>query len=416
VVSTDTLPAEHAAAKPNPTEALALTIASIVERQLTKFAATVNSQMDDIRQHLAAQQQHFDAYQQAMQTAVEDRLAALAGHQQMQHDDLDARLKAIPQRLQAEMPLHLHAATQSLAAQSTEQHATVVAELDAIRATVDQLEAQSATIIQHVNDTTTTLVQRVDDGDAAIAHAVEERLSVVKEMLDNIEPEVQRLVGEHAASLISKMEYVESTTTDRMLEMESRINEQQGTRMAQLEATIGRIGSGFDDSIMALNQRMLDMDTRLVEGGDRLDALAEQVAGFDQAAFDSLKEQVSSAVGEAMLVRIEMDRATGATKEQLDKQAIRMAEIEAQLEDEMDVSAAVQLERLDELERALLALDPSQFVRKSDQSGTPPAPNHTAPVAPATPVAPTTALGDDAPMLGSAPTLPDTTIPTLSAQ
>jgi hypothetical protein len=416
VVSTDTLPAEHAVAKPNPTEALALTIASIVERQLTKFAATVNSQMDDIRQHLAAQQQHFDAYQQAMQTAVEDRLAALAGHQQMQHDDLDARLNAIPQRLQAEMPLHLQAATQSLVAQTSEQHATVVAELDAIRATVDQLEAQSATIIQHVNDTTTTLVQRVDDGDAAIAHAVEERLSVVKGMLDNIEPEVQRLVGEHAASLISKMEYVESSTTDRMLEMESRINEQQGTRMAQLEATIGRIGSGFDDSIVALNQRMLDMDTRQVESAERVEALAEQVSGFDQAAFDSLKEQVSSAVGEAMLVRIEMDRATGATKEQLDKQAIRMAEIEAQLEDEMDVSAAVQLERLDELERALLALDPSQFVRKSDQGGASPAPNHTAPVAPATPVTPVTTLGGDLPLLSSAPTLPDTTIPTLSAQ
>lgn len=416
MVSTDTLPAEQAAAKPNPTEALALTIASIVERQLTKFASTVNSQMDELRQHLVAQQQHLDAYQQAMQTAVEDRLAALAGHQQMQHDDLDARLNAIPQRLQAEMPIHLQAATQSLLAQTSEQHATVVAELDGIRNAVEQMEAHSATIIQHVNDTTTTLVQRIDDGDASIAHAVEERLSVVKGMLDNIEPEVQRLVGEHAASLLSKMEYVENSTTDRMLEMEARINDQHGTRMAQLETTIGRIGAGFDDSIVALNQRMLDMDTRVVEGSERVDALAEQIAGFDQGAFDSLKEQVSSAVGEAMLVRIEMDRANGATKEQLDKQAIRMAEIEALLEDDMDVSAAVQLERLDELERALVALDPSQFVRKSDQGGGSPVPNHTAPVAPATPVSPMTSLSGELPVMPAAPKLPETTMPTLSAQ
>lgn len=415
MVSTDTLPAEQALAKPNPTEALALTIASIVERQLTKFASTVNSQMDEIRQHLVAQQQHFDAYQQAMQTAVEDRLAALAGHQQMQHDDLESRLNAIPQRLQAELPVHLQAATQSLVAQTSEQHATVVAELDTIRAMVDQMEAQSATIVQHVNDTTTTLVSRIDDGDAAIAHAVEERLSVVKTMLDNIEPEVQRLVGEHAASLISKMEYVESSTTDRMLEMENRINEQQGTRMAQLEATIGRIGSGFDDSIVALNQRILDMDNRVVEGSEHLEALAAQVAGFDQAAFDSLKDQVSGAVGEAMLVRIEMDRATGATKEQLDKQAIRMAEIEALMEDDMDVSAAVQLERLDELERALLALDPSQFVRKADPAGAAPERNHATPVAPATPVSPATSLSGELPMMPVAPRLPDSTMPTPSA-
>ena len=32
----------------------------------------------------------------------------------------------------------------------------------------------------------------------------------------------------------------------------------------------------------------------------------------------------------------------------------------------MDVSASVQLERLEELERALTALDPDQFVRKTD--------------------------------------------------
>ena len=43
-----------------------------------------------------------------------------------------------------------------------------------------------------------------------------------------------------------------------------------------------------------------------------------------------------------------------------------MAEIEAQLADEMDVSAAVQLERLEELERAMIELDPDQFVRKID--------------------------------------------------
>ena len=41
-----------------------------------------------------------------------------------------------------------------------------------------------------------------------------------------------------------------------------------------------------------------------------------------------------------------------------------MSEIEAQLADTMDVSEAVQLERLEEIERALLELDPDQFVRK----------------------------------------------------
>jgi hypothetical protein len=45
-----------------------------------------------------------------------------------------------------------------------------------------------------------------------------------------------------------------------------------------------------------------------------------------------------------------------------------MSEIEAQLADTMDVSEAVQLERLEEIERALLELNPNQFVRKVEAS------------------------------------------------
>ena len=46
-----------------------------------------------------------------------------------------------------------------------------------------------------------------------------------------------------------------------------------------------------------------------------------------------------------------------------------MSEIEAQLADTMDVSEAVQLERLEEIERALLELNPNQFVRKVEAGG-----------------------------------------------
>jgi hypothetical protein len=70
---------------------------------------------------------------------------------------------------------------------------------------------------------------------------------------------------------------------------------------------------------------------------------------------------MSRAVGEAMLVRIEVDRVVISTDEKLDKQAVRLAEIEGLLTDQMDVGAAVQLERLDELERAVAMLDPAKF-------------------------------------------------------
>jgi hypothetical protein len=51
----------------------------------------------------------------------------------------------------------------------------------------------------------------------------------------------------------------------------------------------------------------------------------------------------------------------------MDKTLGRIVELETQLQEQhMDVETAVQLERLEEVERALIALDPSQFVRRSD--------------------------------------------------
>jgi hypothetical protein len=90
------------------------------------------------------------------------------------------------------------------------------------------------------------------------------------------------------------------------------------------------------------------------------------VSKVDERAIQDVKDQLSAAVGEAMLVRIEIDRLSGITDEKLDKATLRMAEIEALLADEMDVSSAVQLERLEELERALAELNPDQFVRRTD--------------------------------------------------
>jgi len=107
-----------------------------------------------------------------------------------------------------------------------------------------------------------------------------------------------------------------------------------------------------------------------------------------------------------MLVRIELDSVVANTDEKANKATLRMAEIESLLQDEMDVSTTVQLERLDELERAMAILDPAQLMRKNEIAGgspTPAAPSGivspnladvTAPLLrPASPAMPSTSLG-----------------------
>lgn len=361
---------------PSPQEVLATTIASAVERQLTQQAAAMTKQFEA---RLAEQQQAIDAYQKALQTALEERLVDFAKHQQITLNELSN--KVIESSAASGMrdtdsgggggidSGELVTLREQIDASSAAAHARI----DELAKASRRFDEQASALVQHVNDTSQALTLRMDDGNQALATAVEERFGFVRATLESFGPEIQRQIAEQATTLAQRVDFTENKITDRMLAMEDRVVEQNGTKIAGLEATIGRIGSGFDEAIAALSQRMLELENSLSQVILHTNVLTEQISQVDSKAIEGIREQLSAAVGEAMLVRIEIDRVSATTDERLDKTALRMAEIESLLGDEMDVSASVQLERLDELERAISALDPDQFVRKVD----PNAPNNT---------------------------------------
>jgi hypothetical protein len=378
----------------NTTEVLAATIAAVVERQLTQYMSVMTKEVEAIRrateqaQHelraeLSAQiaavtqrmdeaNQGQDAHQKALQTALEERLADFAQHQQRRLNEVENRIIEIPMMAGGGEGGGVDAVElANLRDAMDQQSAAAHARIDELHKATRRFDEQASALVQHVNDTTIALAQRMDEGNQALASAVEERLAFVRATLEAVGPEVQRQLTEHAAMTAQRIDFVEHKVTDRMLAMEDRINETQGTKLAHLEATVGRIGSGFDDAMGALSQRMLELENIGLEHRDHINRLTTEVAKMDEKAIQEVKDQLSAAVGEAMLVRIEIDRLAATTDEKLDKATLRMAEIEAQLDDEMDVSASVQLERLDELERALAELNPDQFVKKSDPGARP---------------------------------------------
>ncbi len=347
------------------TEVLATTIASAVERQLTQHAKQFEAK-------LAEQQRAADAFQKALQTALEERLGDFAKHQQISLNEINNKIletSAFSGSRDADSgggggidSGELVTLREQIDAASAAAHARI----DELAKASRRFDEQASALVQHVNDTSQALTIRMDDGNQALASAVEERFGFVRTTLEAFGPEIQRQLTEHATALAQRVDFTDQKITDRMLAMEDRVVEQNGTKIAGLEATIGRIGSGFDEAIAALSQRMLELENNLGSAILHINLLTESVSKMDSKAIESVKEQLSAAVGEAMLVRIEIDRVAASTDDKIGKANLRMAEIESLLGDEMDVSASVQLERLDEIERAISALDPDQFVRKVD--------------------------------------------------
>ena len=409
---------------PSSTEILAATIAGAVERQLTQYVSAMAQQVDATRQavethrtelraefqqqieavvaQFAASQATSGAQQQELTSTLEQRLAEFSQHQQTRLNEVENRILETSGGVDAS---ELATLREHIDGQSAGAHARI----DDLHKATRRFDEQASAMVQHVNDTTVALSQRMDQGNQALATAVEERLGFVRTTLESVGPEVHRQLAEQTATMLQRVDFTEHKVTDRMLAMEERVNEQNGTKIAQLDATIGRVGAGFDDAMAALSQRMLDLENKLFTTNDQLDALIEQVSSVDGKAMTEMREQLSAAVGEAMLVRIEVDRVVASTEDKIGKNSLRMAEIEALLTDEMDVSASVQLERLEELERALIALDPDQFVRKTDpNAGSQPA----RPAAASTPtLEPVAAL----PSTSLTPTLPDSS-PTNSTE
>ena len=379
-------PPAPAAAPLSSTEILAQSIAGAVERQLTQYMSTMSQQVEATRKEaeaarlamhaefvqqvesltarLDASQQANDRYQAALQAALEERLAEFANHQHQTLTTINGKLASLPSLVQAELPAQFAVVSRGLRDYLEHKTAAVETQIDELHKSTRRIDEQAAAIVTNVNDTVAALYRRMDDGDQSVTRNIEHRLGEIRGLVDQTGADVARQLAEHGQILSQRVDAIDMKMVDRAMAMEERINEHNGVRMANLEATIGRVGSGFDDAMGALSKRLADLEVSLLEAGDRMDGLAAEVAKVDEDAINVVKEQLSSAVGEAMLVRIEVDRFIAAQEEKFDATALRMSEIESQLADTMDVGEAVQLERLEEIERALLELNPNQFVRK----------------------------------------------------
>ena len=134
---------------------------------------------------------------------------------------------------------------------------------------------------------------------APIVRRVEEALSVLRQYVDQSLTDVVNQIAElksAAASAptptaiaaaspdlppqppavtvtMSKIEDLENRLIDRMIAAEERINDLQGTKLAQFEATLGRISSGFDDALIAMSTRLTNLDNSVQEHLERRSAL-----------------------------------------------------------------------------------------------------------------------------------------------
>ncbi len=351
-------------------------LVAAVQAELARHAAAVVAEVDRLRDEgrreraalqaeLSAQINQVADSSGKVKASADEQLASLSA-------TLDERLREAEQRQTRRLD-EVTGSLESLVSDAAKPVLSDIrAETEALSGRVDGLDTnlrkfdeQAARMVTYFNDVSQKMEQRQVELAEKLDADVTVRVDELKRLVDDNDSAVRKMQSEVGQSVTQKLNDAEDRLNQRLLATENRVKEDSGQKIAEIDIHVSRVSTNLDEALAVINDRIAAVDDRFVEVGRQIVELEKTVKGVDQDALEDLKERMSAAAGEAMLVRIEMERLDKGVNERTDALTVRMNEVESHIQDQtMDVSTAIQLERLEELERGMAELNPDQFVRK----------------------------------------------------
>ncbi len=369
-------------------DALRSSIVAAVQLELARYNEVVSAEIQRLRDEVISEraarartdeqvlallpaversQATMTAFQNEVHRALDIRLTEFAAASKRRQEDVETRIG----RIVDETNMGLNAAVESAAApimkQLEHRQDGVDKELVTLDRMVRRFDNQAAQIVEHINGITEATESRIDEVAVQVSAQIDDRIAGLATRLDEVSAQAARQQAEVANVVATRVDQAESRINERILTAEARIDENLGQRVADIDAYVGRVSASLDESVIMLSDRITGTEGRFDQVNDTLDSLAARLDAVDVDAIDDLKDRFGAVAGEVELMRIEAERFQESVGATIDKTVGRLVDLETQVQEQhLDVETAVQLERLEEVERALIALDPNQFVLRSD--------------------------------------------------
>lgn len=363
-------------------------IVAAVQQQLTQYSEQVRSAVQALRDEISAEraarsqsdeqvralaqgleraQQSQTGFQSEVQCVLEERLTEIGAHSNRRHEEMSTRLDRVVDEANTGLEAVVESVSRPFLRELEHRQAKVEGDLVGLDKSIRRFDDQAARMVTCINDVTGNVDGRIEQLAAGVAADVDSRMVGMAARLDEVSAQSARQQTEVSNIVGQRVDETETRLNDKIATFEARLNDEVGTRVAEIDAYVGRVSVGLDEGIVMLNDRFAEVNTRFESTAHQIEAMEQNLKEVDVEALDEMKDRVHGVAGEAELVRIEMDRFKETMSESMDKNSIRLTDLEIQLQDRaMDTETAVQLERLEEVERALIALDPAQFVRVDD--------------------------------------------------
>jgi hypothetical protein len=315
-----------------------------------EFTEQVSRLAQAIEQNDARGASHADK----VRVALEQRLDEAEKRSIRRIDDATSGLDQMVQEAARPMLVDMRAENEELGGRVT-----------ALDTNLRRFDEQAARMVTYFNEVTQQMEAAQQELADTVKTDVASQLSILKQLVEENDSAVRKFQNDVGQQVTQKLNDAEDRFNNRLLAAENRVKEESGQKIAEIDLHVSRVSGNLDESLAVMNDRISAIDDRFVELDRKITEVEQSVEGINQDALDELRDKLSAAAGEAMLVRIEMERFETTVNERTDHLAVRLTEVETGLQDAtMDVSTAVQLDRIEELERAIAELDPDQFLRK----------------------------------------------------
>jgi len=353
--------------QPDPNRA---SIIAAVQQELNQFSQQVSAEVQRLQSELATERAARLKSEETVLSllpVIEQRLEEFSGQTKRRHDELDHRIGRVADEANVGLTAAVESAARPVVKQLEYRQTQLEQDLATLDRSVRKFDDQAGAMVQHFNAMTEATEARLDEVAGQVAEQLDGRLASLSVRMDEVSAQAARQQAEVSNVVGARVDQAEDRINDRIITAEARINETVGQRVADIDAYVGRVSAGLDDAVAMLSDRIAGTDARFADVNQAIDAMAARLDSLDVDAIDEMKDRVNGLAGEVELVRIEVERFQKSMGESLDKTVSRIVELETQMQEQhMDVDTAVQLERLEEVERALLALDPGQFVRREE--------------------------------------------------
>jgi uncharacterized phage infection (PIP) family protein YhgE len=285
--------------------------------------------------------------------------------------EVESRLQRRVEGVTTNLETLVDGAARPLLQSFRDEQEAVATRIEVLDSDLRKFDEQAARLVVYFNDMTSKLQQRTDETAQRFNGEIVEKIERLDERVEEVASSSLRQHVETSRLVNDRSERLEERVNIRVSTVEAAIREEVGGRIAEIDAHVGRVSQGLDDTLNVLGDRLNSIEQSVTGIDARVDALREEFGEVDADSLDELKEKLSAAAGEAMLVRIDLERLEKTTGERVESANARLATVESQLADAtMDVSTAVQLERLEELERAVIELAPPRLVARHEHTDT----------------------------------------------